>query len=514
MTRSSGVLLHIASLPGSYAIGDLGYEAEKFAAFIKKSGFSVWQVLPTTPVAPVFGNSPYCSSSAFAGNFLFISPDKLYSIGLLSKDDIWPLSVFSNSHADYERASEIRIELLAKAWKRFKSEKSCAQLRSECDEFRSREKFWLEDYALFSFFKKKFEGIEWQKWPGDVKHRNFSEETLSLIEEERDKIDFVVFVQFIFAEQWKSLRMHCKSLGIEIMGDMPMFTASDSADVWAHPELFDLDSEGLPSSVAGVPPDYFSTTGQRWGNPVYLWNSRKSELFEWWKVRISSALNNFDIIRIDHFRGFSAYWSIPSNEETADNGRWISAPGRALLEYLRESLCEEGHNLPLVAEDLGVITDDVTALMDDFKLPGMKVLLFAFGGDVGKNPYAPHNIDRNSVTYTGTHDNNTVLGWWCSESSAGERLAFKTYCGHNCSGSEAASAMVTLALMSSSDLAVIPMQDILGLGGESRMNIPGTASGNWVWRMSDEDFRRATAEKSPLSMLYREKNTLYGRFCG
>lgn len=513
MARKSGVLLHISSLPGYYGVGDFGYEAEKFALFIKKSGFSVWQVLPLTPAVPIFGNSPYSTVSAFAGSFLFISPDKLCAKGLVSKDELSSRILCSSAAADYEKAAEVRMELLAMAWKRFKSLERFSELRAEYEIFKTKEALWLDDYALFVFFKEKFNGIEWQKWPCDIKERNFSKETLLMIEDERDKLDFTSFIQFIFAEQWKELHLYCASLGIEIIGDMPMFVASDSSDVWAHGELFSLDAQGYPDSVAGVPPDYFSSEGQRWGNPLYLWESKKEELFEWWRARIASSLANFDMIRIDHFRGFCACWSIPADAPTAVCGKWNKVPGRELLEYLQKNLCRNKDKLPFIAEDLGIITDDVRELMDDFSLPGMKVLLFAFGGDVGNNPYAPHNIDERSAVYTGTHDNNTVLGWWRAESRARERMNFRTYVGHSVSDSEAPFAMATLALISRADLAVIPAQDILELGGECRMNTPGTCLGNWKWRMSFEDFYKITGENSVVSSLYMEKNIVCGRFC-
>lgn len=513
-SRKSGILLHISSLPGPFGIGDLGSNAERFAVFLSASGAGVWQVLPLTPVSGASGHSPYSSSSAFAGNLLFVSPEKMMKDGLISEDDIEPFLGRRSADADYTFASEVREYLLVKAWANFSSgDKTFSCMHEEFRLFREEEKFWLDAYSLFSVLKEKFGYKCWNEWPCEYRrHDRQALEQFVQQDENAERISFISFTQFIFFRQWRALHEYCRSCGILIMGDVPMFVALDSSDVWADQDFFDLDADGRPNCVAGVPPDYFCETGQRWGNPLYMWDRMEADGFRWWVSRIKASLAMCDFIRIDHFRGFCGYWAIPACEGTAENGEWRRAPGRALFEVLEQKIAQYGGgSLPMVAEDLGIITDDVGDLMDKAGIPGMKVLLFAFGDGVGTNPYAPHNITRNSVVYTGTHDNNTVRGWWDNEASASDRRRFQSYIGHDIVPDDAAKYMTRLALASVADLAIIPIQDILGLDGSSRMNTPGECRGNWMWRLTQEEFEYFASDGSAEAYRLREMNSLYGR---
>lgn len=514
MNRSSGILLHISSLPGPFGVGNLGPFADQFTDFLAEAGFTVWQVLPISPVSAVFGNSPYSSQSAFAGNPLFISPEKLEREGLICEEDICRFIREPSSAADYRYATEAMSALLIKAWANFcvKNDKFL-DMHKDFKKFKQNESGWLRDYALFTVLKEHFGNLCWNEWPLDFSQRNNdSLQNYISQRENADAIDFVSFIQFVFSRQWNELHERCRAKGISLLGDIPMFVALDSADVWANQDLFDLNEQGRPNCIAGVPPDYFSKTGQRWGNPLYRWDIMEADGFRWWIDRINSMLQKFDAVRVDHFRGFCGYWAIPYSEDTAQYGRWCSAPAAAFFEILkREKQVNGSRKLSLIAEDLGVITDDVRMIMDDLGLPGMKILLFAFGNNVGTNPYAPHNIVRNSVVYTGTHDNNTVYGWWNNESSESERNCFKSYIGHDVRSLDVARQMVLLALSSVAMLAIIPMQDILGLGSECRMNIPGKLGGNWEWRLTQTDFSLFCAENSLLAKELKTINSIYGR---
>ena len=502
--------MHISSLPGSPGVGGLGAAARRFADFLSEAGFSLWQVLPISPVSSVLGNSPYSSPSAFAGNRLFISAGDLSDEGLCSDSDIGYAD--SSSAADYSAAEQCADVCLSAAWENFISSRDeFSELREDFLRFKGEESFWLRDYVLFSLLKEKFGGKCWTEWP-DLFRAHDESALVSFASEEHNssRMDYLAFVQFLFFRQWRKLKDYCHIKGVSLIGDIPMFVAPDSSDVWANRNIFQLDGAGRPLCVAGVPPDYFSETGQRWGNPLYRWENMESDNFLWWRRRIESSLKLFDMVRIDHFRGFEAYWSIPESELTAVNGEWVSASGEKLLSAVKENICAGDEKLPLIAEDLGIITDGVRALMNKFGLPGMKVLLFAFGSDVADNPYAPHNMCKNAVVYTGTHDNNTVWGWWREETSAAERLRFRHYAGE--SGEfDAAFRMAHLALSSVADTAVVPMQDILGLGSDCRMNTPGVGAGNWKWRMTNDEFMGILEKRSPIVIKYRELNVLFGR---
>ena len=502
--RRSGVLLHVTSLPGPYGAGDFGTGARKFAEFLKEAGFSLWQLLPLTPVLHVFGNSPYSSPSAFAGNPSLVSPELLFEDGLLTRDEIERAAVPSERAADFEAAPEIRARLVALAWERFRGG-ARPQMTDDFEKFKACEKYWLRDYALYSLLKKKNGERCWADWPAEFAAHD--EAALARFEAAHaDELSFIEFTQFIFFRQLGALSACCAELGVELMGDAPIYVAWDGADVWAARELFDLEPDGRPRCVAGVPPDYFSETGQRWGNPLYKWEEMRRDGFAWWRSRLRHILKYCATARIDHFRGLSAFWEIPASCETAKEGRWRPALGGEMLEIFRREECGGGE-LPLVAEDLGIITDDVRELMARFGLPGMKVLMFAFGGRVAENPYAPHNVAPRSVIYTGTHGNDTAAGWWGGSATAHERENFALYTGRDVDAGNAAEIMTRMALSSPAELAVVPAQDLLGLGAECRMNRPSVPKGNWGWRLTEEEAARLCDEAGSLRAL----NDIYGR---
>ncbi len=471
--RKSGVLLHITCLPSPFGIGDLGPGAYKFADFLEKSQQSVWQTLPLNPTT--IGNSPYYSPSAFAGNPLLISPQKMIEDGFLDNSDIKCVPEFSNACVDFGQVYVYKWELLKKAFNRFPED------HSEFFEFCKKNKYWLDDYSLFISIKNQYEGKEWFNWPTSLKMRENNEleaSTKNLCKE----VLFQKFVQFVFYRQWFQLKDYCNQKSLQIFGDIPIYVTFDSADAWANPEIFKLDSEKKPTVVAGVPPDYFSETGQLWGNPVYDWDRLKKDSYGWWMDRLSFNLEISDIVRIDHFRGFLGAWEIPVHEETAVKGHWQPVPGAEFFSQIFERF----PTAAIIAEDLGHITPDVKEVMDRFGLPGMKLLVFAFGEDMSSNPYSLHNHIPNCVVYTGTHDCNTMRGWFENDISNVDRERLFQYLGKDCSAEEIAGEMIRLAMMSTSRLVVIPMQDILGLGAESRLNFPGTLEGNWEWRLTED----------------------------
>ena len=503
--RKSGVIMHISSLPGEFGSGDFGSCARRFAGMLADAGFSIWQILPLTPVDPALGNSPYSSSSAFAGNRMFISPELLCEEGLIKPEDADRFKTASGRHSDHEHASFCRKQLLDAAFKNFIQEnENFKPLRSGFARFCAQETFWLDDYALFRVIKENNGGRSWTDWPHGLAFREKAAVAAFSLEHAHE-ILFVKFEQFIFFRQLEALSSFCAGLGVTIFGDVPIYTAHDSADVWSHRELFCLEADGSQRGQAGVPPDYFSRTGQLWGNPLYDWGKMKRDGFVWWRRRLAHMLRYCGMIRIDHFRGLCAYWDIPAGEKTAEKGRWRHAAGREMLAAFSSDI--KGAPLPLVAEDLGIITDDVRQLMQEFALPGMSVLLFAFGGGAD-NPYLPHNVGRRSVIYTGTHDNDTVRGWWETGASDAEKESFADYAGTEITSENAARVMIRLALSSAADTAVIPMQDILGLGSECRMNTPSRPLGNWAWRMLPSELAGFSAEPCAF---YKKMNGIYGR---
>jgi 4-alpha-glucanotransferase len=480
-SRSSGVLLHPTSLPGRYGVGDLGEEAYAFIDFLAASGQTLWQVLPLGPTG--YGDSPYQSFSAFAGNTLLVSPERLLSENLLDERDLASAPKFSDERVDFGAAIEFKNKLLRRAFENFHYSTDTG-LRGSFETFGQNEAAWLDDYALYRAMKDARSGVAWNKWEPPMLKRE-PDALAAAREGLREQTAAHKFYQFLFFKQWHALKRYANERGIQIVGDIPIFVAHDSADVWTHPHLFKLNADGSPRVVAGVPPDYFSATGQLWGNPLYDWERLKADDFRWWIARVRSMLHLVDILRIDHFRGFAASWEIPGGDTTAERGRWVNAPGRELFTAIRRALGD----VPILAEDLGVITPDVERLRDDFNFPGMRILQFAFGGD-SKNIDLPHNYHRNVVVYTGTHDNDTTVGWFESKAGAGstrkpeeierERKFCLDYL--NSDGREIHWDFIRAVLASVGNIAIIPLQDILGLGNDARMNLPNSTNGNWSWR--------------------------------
>ena len=502
--RASGILLHPTSLPGPFGIGDLGPDAYAFIDFLTASGQSLWQVLPLGPTG--YGDSPYQCFSAFAGNPLLISPTQLLEDGLLSDDDLNRDLRFRPTRVDFGPVIDYKKGLLEKAFDTFKRLPE-GSLRTEFIHFCLSNEWWLEDYALFRAMKDAHGGIAWTDWEPRfaVRETNAIDSAREAL---RERVYAEKFYQFLFFKQWSTLKAYCRERQITIIGDAPIFVAFDSADVWAHPEMFKLDSHRQPIVVAGVPPDYFSKTGQLWGNPIYDWNAMRATGFRWWIDRLRGTLQTVDILRIDHFRGFAACWEVPGGDKTAERGQWVEVPGRELFTTLRNTFGE----MPIIAEDLGVITPDVEALRDDFGFPGMRVLQFAFRGD-SKTIDLPHNYIRNCVVYTGTHDNDTTVGWFNSKAGTGstrnaqEIERERAYCLAylNSDGSEIHWDMIRAAWSSVANTAVVPLQDVLGLGSSARMNLPASVRGNWQWRF------RSGALTKRISDRLLELTELYGR---
>ena len=476
MNRCSGILLHITSLPSRHAIGDLGAGAYAFADFLSQAKQGVWQVLPLNPTDGAHGNSPYSSVSAFAGNVLLISPEILVAEGLLRPEEVPPQAQPASARSDYGAAALEKWRLLGVAHETFRS---LGWERGEYERFCSANAGWLEDYALFVVLKHQFGGAIWSDWPRDFKDRDEASlrdaRSMLAVDIERAK-----FFQFLFFRQWMSLKAHCGELGIRLLGDIPIYVNHDSADVWTQNRIFKLGPDRRPAFVAGVPPDYFSETGQLWGNPVYAWDALRADGYRWWIDRFTHNLGLFDFVRVDHFRGFVGYWEVGAGEKTAVKGRWVKAPADDFFG----ALLGKFPGFPLIAEDLGVITPDVKEVMARRGIPGMRVLLFAFAEDDPKHPYLPRNYVRNCVAYTGTHDNNTARGWFRNEALPEERERLSRYLGREVSEESVSLELVRLVMGSVADVAIIPMQDILGLGEDARMNRPAVPHGNWEWRLT------------------------------
>jgi 4-alpha-glucanotransferase len=474
--RASGILLHPTSLPGAFGIGDLGKAAYGFIDFLVASGQQVWQILPIGPTG--FGNSPYLSYSALAGNPLLINLEWLESEGLLSAADLATLPEFNGDRIDYDRVITSKLPLLRKASQNF-STLATSEHREAFKTFCQEQAYWLDDYALFMAIKEDHQGQSWYQWDEALAKRN-PQALAAYREKLASEIFFHQYLQAEFFRQWLTLKEYANRKGIKIFGDIPIYVAHDSADVWANPEIFRLDEEtGEPELMAGVPPDYFSETGQLWGNPVYDWQVLKDTNFKWWVQRIEGVLKTVDLIRIDHFRGFEAYWAVPQGEKVATHGEWLSAPGIEFFTILKEDLGE----LPIVAEDLGVITLEVEELRDRFEFPGMKLLHFAFDSGTD-NGFLPFNYPHNCVVYTGTHDNNTTIGWFAGRSLEEKQRVWDYLGGEPNEGIHW--ALIRVVLSSVGKLAIVPLQDLLGLGEEGRMNLPGRAEGNWNWRYRSE----------------------------
>lgn len=494
--RSAGILLHPTSLPGRYGIGDLGNDAFKFADFLAAAGQTLWQVFPLGPTG--YGDSPYQCFSAFAGNPLLISPDKLNEDKLLNDDDLKNPPEADPEKINYGDVINYKKKILQTAHKNFKNNSN--GFEKDYLTFCEEQNEWLDDFALFMALKDAHNGDVWSSWEKELIHREEK-----ALENWKDKLNHEInyhkFVQFIFFKQWNELKNYANKKGIKIIGDMPIFIAYDSADLWANKELFTVDADGKLTFVAGVPPDYFSKTGQLWGNPLYKWDVMENDEFLWWRKRFSSLLQLVDIIRIDHFRGFDAYWRIPGDAETAINGKWIKAPGKELFTTIKKHLGD----VPIIAEDLGVITPEVEALRDEFGFPGMKVLQFAFGTGM-ETKFLPHNFIPNCVVYTGTHDNDTTRAYFEKEKDNPKSDIYEHACKYlNYKGDDILSELIRVAHASVANIVVIPMQDVLNLGAEARMNFPSTTGGNWAWRFTWNQVEDGLTEK------YRNLALLYER---
>ena len=496
MIRGCGILLHITSLPSRFGIGDVGPGARNFVDFLAGADQSYWQVLPLNPTSNGEANSPYSSSSAFAGNVNLISPELLVRDGYLPHESISSLLSFPEDQVDFKAAISFKSNLLDRAFENFKSRIN----KSGYEKFCAENSYWLDDFALFVALKEHFKGQNWGEWPPEIKNRE--PKALSAYSEKlRERIEKEKFWQHIFFSQWIETKDYTNKHDIKIVGDLPIYMSHQSSDVWAHQDLFKLDDQKRPAYLSGVPPDYFSKTGQLWGNPVYNWDRIKETGFDWWIKRVRHNLTLCDLLRIDHFRGLAGYWEVPAGQKTAINGKWVLAPGTEFFSTLTGFI----PTLPIIAEDLGTITPDVKELMNKFGIPGMKVLLFAFGGDLAENPYLPHNHIKNCLIYTGTHDNNTIKGWYNNEATADEKENLARYLGCTPSPDNINWTLIRLAMMSVADLVLISMQDILGLDSEARLNIPSTTHGNWKWRLNEAQLTEA------ISCKLKDMTLTYGR---
>jgi len=493
--RASGILLHITSLPSQYGIGDLGPGAYKFVDFLKRAGQNFWQILPLNYTTAKTGYSPYNCFSAFAGNPLLISPEYLYRDGFITQEELQNRPDFPPEKVNYQQVSAWKSTLMDRAFCRFSRSSTY-----DYEEFVGESAYWLEDFARFMALKNYFGRCPWSEWPGKIRDRN--KQALNAIFKEKTlDIERQIFQQYIFYKQYLQLKKYGEQQGIKIIGDLPIYVAYDSAEVWAHPENFQLTRVKKPRYIAGVPPDYFSRTGQLWGNPVYDWHSLEASNFGWWMERIRHNLRLFDLVRIDHFRGLIAYWRVPAHHKTAIRGKWVKVP----KDKFFHELFKRFPNASLFVEDLGYITAEVREVIGKYGFPGMRVLQFGFDGDISSNPHCPHNHIENCLVYTGTHDNNTTRGWFTKEVNPQKRQRISDYLGRKISAANIHREMIRLALASVAKIAIVPMQDILGLGAEARMNYPRKTKGNWLWRMRPEQLGGIDAVK------LRKMTELYGR---
>ncbi len=493
--RVAGILLHPTSLPGNYGIGTIGKEAFNFIDFLVHSGQKLWQIFPLGPTG--YGDSPYQSFSAFAGNPLLISFELLIEDGILSSVDLDTFPKFDKHQINFGELIKVKNTLLYKAYRNFKN--SDVVFSTEYKNFVNSNKEWLEDFALFMAVKEYHNGKLWTEWENDIAFRlaGAVEKWQTKL---KDEVDYYKFLQFTFHKQWANLKKYANEKGIKIIGDIPIFIAYDSADLWANKHLFSVDEKGKLLSVAGVPPDYFSPTGQLWGNPLYKWNEMEKDNFAWWQKRIKKVLEFVDIIRIDHFRGFDAYWEIPGDAKTAEHGKWIKAPGHKLFSIIKKEMGD----LPILAEDLGIITESVEKLRDDFNFPGMKILQFAFGEN-GDKKFLPHNHIKNCVVYTGSHDNDTTKGFFEKEKQNNSGIFEWAQKYLDYYEDDLTFKLIKTAYASVANFVIIPLQDILNLGSEARMNFPGKLGGNWTWRFSWEQL------DNNLPQIYRELTIIYER---
>lgn len=486
--RASGILLHITSLPSRFGIGDMGPEAYRFADFLRDAGQSYWQVLPLNPTDPAFGNSPYSGPSSYAGNPLLISPELLREAGYISADDLSSNDFPGKGKIDYRSVAAYKTELFCRA---FGNAASSLPGDAGFNEFTTENGEWLEDYALYASIKRILGSGSWIDFPADLRDRDGN--SLDAWREKAGReILYHKFLQYLFFSQWNSLKSYAGKRGIRFIGDIAYYINHDSSEVWSSPGLFKLGEDRRPKFVAGVPPDYFSKTGQLWGNPVYDWEAIEERGYEWWIKRIGHNLKLFDTLRLDHFRGFVSYWEVKAGEKTALDGEWV----RLDAEGFFDALFTHFDKSRFIAEDLGYITPDVKKIIKKYGLPGMKILLFAFGDDFPYGDYLPGNFSSgNCVVYTGTHDNNTVMGWWKKEAGSAEKERFFKYIGRIIDESDINWEFIRLAMTSVADSAIVPMQDVLGLGAGAKMNRPSTRSGNWEWRLRPGYYRSDLANK-------------------
>jgi 4-alpha-glucanotransferase len=504
--RGSGILAHITSLYSGFGIGDLGPSAFRFVDFLSDANQRYWQILPINPTSREYDNSPYHSLSAFAFNTNLISPEYLVKDGFLDTSDIGVVPEFPVGRVDFDAVIRFKEKIFSSAYERFRKEQinhgryHAGNTNDAYDAFCRENSWWLEDFALFTSLKRHYKGTAWNQWPDEIKYRR-----TTALDAMQDRIKTEIgrekFLQYIFHSQYRALKNYCTQKGVYLIGDLPIYVTYDSADVWTHPELFQLDGTLNPVVVAGVPPDYFSKTGQLWKNPLYCWEEHERSGFSWWIRRIEHNLSLFDYTRIDHFRGLVAYWEVPAGAKDAMCGKWVLAPGEKLLSLIKK----QHSDLPIIAEDLGVITPDVSELIDRFGLPGMRVLLFAFTNDPSGSPHAPHNMIKNCLLYTGTHDNATTRGWLESEATVHEKQRLFTYIGRKISPDRLPDLLIRLAMISIADTVIFPLQDILTLGIEARMNRPGTEIGNWRWQLTRDQI------SPPVIQNLGELTALYGR---
>jgi 4-alpha-glucanotransferase len=504
LPRASGILLHPTSLPGRYGIGDLGPEAHAFVDFLAEAGQTWWQILPLGPVG--YGGSPYQSPSSFAGNRLLISLDRLADRGWLDAAALAAVPDLPADRVDFDAAGALKWEWLRRACKGFRA----AGDDPAFEAFRQHHRSWLDDYVFFQALRDAHQGRPWFEWEPELVSRR-PEACARWRQQVAEGIRFHEFVQYAFEVQWQDLRAACIDKGVRLIGDLPIFVAHDSADVWAHPDLYHLDERGRPLIMAGVPPDYFSEDGQLWGNPLYRWEAHAQDGFAWWRLRLRALLERVDLVRIDHFRGFEAYWAVPAGSKTAATGEWLPAPGREFFQAIRKEM----GSVPLIAEDLGLITPEVEALRDEFDLPGMRVLQFGFDADPSLEKYLPHRYLNHCIAYTGTHDNDTTYGWYHTKEVTTTQpreeveaaRAFARKYAHS-DGREIHWDLIRILFASVADTAIVPMQDILGLDSRARMNFPGRAQGNWAWRYRAEQLDRRVTDR------LAEMTALYGRWNG
>jgi 4-alpha-glucanotransferase len=490
--RSAGILLHISSLPSAFGIGDMGSDAYSFADFLNRAGQKYWQILPLTPIDAAQSYSPYSSVSSMAGNVWLISPEKLYEEGYLTKEDLATSSAAKSERVSYAKTIQLKSKILAKAFKNNKAQRKAA-FEAFCD----REAYWLDDFAVFMALKSVHKNKPWYEWTDTFKLRNLKS-LLKFASENQSEITFIKWQQYQFFHQWKNLKRYCNDLNVQILGDLPFYVSYDSVDVWSRQEIFKLNKNGSMAGVAGVPPDYFNDEGQLWGMPVYRWDILQEQGYDWWIRRIRKNMELVDLLRLDHFRAFADYWEVPAKEKTAVRGEWMTGPGEHFFSVLKQ----EFGKLPFIAEDLGDISDAVYKLRDKFRLPGMKVLQFAFGDNFEKSDHIPHNYSPNFFAYTGTHDNNTTVGWFRKELKAKIREDLKLYANTSVTEKNIHEAMIRMIYASVAKTAIVPMQDILGLDETARMNVPASTTKNWQWKLTSDNYKKEEAWLRQLATLY------------